>query len=107
MVACPYDARSFKYGESDEYFPGMGYSPYEEARMEEHKAGVVGKCDFCIDRVASGKDPACVLACISGARIFGDLDDPESEVSRLLASRGSYVLYPELGTEPSVYYLPG
>jgi molybdopterin-containing oxidoreductase family iron-sulfur binding subunit len=107
MVACPYDARSFNYGEPEEYFTGMGYTPFEESRKTEHKSGVVGKCDFCMDRVASGEEPACVLACISGARIFGDLDDPDSEVSRLVASRGAYQLHAELGTDPSVYYLPG
>jgi len=107
MVACPYNARSFNFEDAAEYFPGKGYTPYELTRNKEHITGVVGKCDFCIDRVEEGKDPACVQACVSGARIFGDLDDPNSEISKLIVSRAGYQLNPEQGTEPSVYYLPG
>jgi Fe-S-cluster-containing dehydrogenase component len=107
MVACPYNARSFNFGQGEELYPGKGVTPYEEARFAEHIGGTVGKCDFCQDRLEMGKEPACVQACVSGARIFGDLDDPNSEVSRLIASRGGYQLHPELGTDPSVYYLPG
>jgi len=77
--------------------------------------GVVEKCTFCFHRIDEGiKEgrkigvdvvPACVEACPTRARIFGDLDDPNSEVSRLLATRGSFRLREEMGTRPKVYYL--
>jgi molybdopterin-containing oxidoreductase family iron-sulfur binding subunit len=105
QVACPYDARAFNFGKPEPYYADMDLTPYEEARNGEHKVGTVGKCDFCSDRVELGEEPACVKACISGARIFGDLDDPNSEVSRLIAQRDARQFHPELGTDPSVYYI--
>jgi molybdopterin-containing oxidoreductase family iron-sulfur binding subunit len=103
-VACPYDARCF-VKEIEPYFPGRGLTPYEKAMSGKHQAGVAEKCDFCAGRLAQGEEPACVQTCIPGARHFGDLDDPNSEVSRLIADRQGYQLLPELGTNPSVYYL--
>jgi len=76
---------------------------------------VVEKCTFCFHRIDQGIRegkkigidvvPACVAACPTQARIFGDLDDPDSNVSRLLASRSSFRLREELSTRPKVYYL--
>ncbi len=104
MQACPYEARYFSDG-GGSYFPGFT-TPYEAAGAGEHAPGVVEKCDFCTDRVRDGREPACVANCMTKARIFGDLDDPESPVSRLIRGKGGFQLNPEFGTEPCVYYLP-
>ena len=87
--ACPYGARE-----------------YGEAR------GVMQKCTLCVDRVynetleAGDRQPACVQACPTRARHFGDLGDPHSAVSRLVADRGGYDLGPDLGFKPVNKYLP-
>ncbi len=66
---------------------------------------VADKCTWCYHRITKGMLPACVEACPVGARIFGDLRDPESEVSKTLAERRVHVLKPELGTKPQIAYL--
>ena len=104
MMACHYTQRYY-YDEEQHYFPGNGATPYERVRSQRHQTGVVMKCNFCRDRVIAGKEPACVANCPTVARYFGDLDDPTSEVSRLIKERGGYTLHPELGTGPCVYYL--
>lgn len=104
MQACPYGARYFSDVEGS-YFAGLP-TPYEEAGADQHPSGVVEKCDFCLDRVQQGLEPACVTNCMTKARIFGDLDDAESQVSRLIRGRGGFQLNPEFGTDPCVYYLP-
>ncbi|MGY1458455.1 MULTISPECIES: 4Fe-4S dicluster domain-containing protein [unclassified Luteimonas] len=87
--ACPYGARE--------------YSPAE---------GVMKKCTLCVDRIynenldESERVPACVQACPTRARHFGDLGDPESDVSKLVAERGGVALMPELGYQPVNRYLP-
>jgi len=81
--------------------------PFEKAHAGEHHEGTVSKCNFCLPLVDKGEEPMCVHTCPTKARIFGDLDDPNSEISHLVAKRGGVQLYPQLGTNPSVYYLRG
>ena len=105
VIACPYGARSL-HPKEREYFPGQGFTPYERVGYQKHPPGVVEKCDFCLSRTQQGLEPACVANCMAKARYFGDLDDPDSEVSQLIRNWGGSQMYPELGTDPAVYYLP-
>lgn len=77
--------------------------PYEARYI--HPDGYADKCSFCLHRVERGQLPACAQACPAGAIAFGDLNDPKSEVSRLLRTRKHEVLQAEAGTSPNVYYL--
>lgn len=110
-VACPYGARNFTK-EWRDYFtggkePSSAFAEQSKKKwLEESDKGVVSKCNFCVDRVEKGRKPACVDACPCEARTFGDLDDPESEVSQLIKKRRGMQLHPEYGTDASVYYLP-
>ncbi len=104
MMACPYGNRYFN--DKPQHYFEQGPTPYEAKQGAQHQTGVVMKCNFCRPRVQQGLAPACVANCPTVARIFGDLDDPNSEVSRLIRERGGFPLHPELGTGPSVYYLP-
>ena len=63
------------------------------------------KCDFCFRRIEQGLQPACVETCVGGARIFGDLADPASQVSQLASSKDAKVLNPGSGTRPQVFYI--
>lgn len=89
---------------------GCGYCvqacPYE-ARFINQRTGKADKCTFCAHRVEAGLLPACVETCVGGARIFGDLNDPDSELrQRLAANKGRVkVLKPEQGTRPQVFYI--
>jgi Fe-S-cluster-containing dehydrogenase component len=74
---------------------------YEAVR----RPGIVEKCIFCDHRVQNGQQPYCVEACPSGARVFGDLSDPKSQVAELLKGKKSHRLKEEEGTEPNVYYI--
>ncbi|MEN8251205.1 MAG: 4Fe-4S dicluster domain-containing protein [Bacteroidota bacterium] len=77
--------------------------PYE-ARYT-HPEGYVDKCTFCMHRVEEGLNPACVEVCPTHCMYFGDLDDPNSDVSKILKERKSKTLAPEAGTGPQIYYL--
>jgi Fe-S-cluster-containing dehydrogenase component len=116
MVACPYDARRFNWGERDDsnaFVPTWGIP-----EVERRPRGVVEKCTFCVHRIDSGlaaglvpgvdpeATPACVNICPVGARTFGDLQDPDSAVSRLIENQATLRLREELGTRSSVYYIP-
>jgi len=113
MVACPYHVR-FQNPE-DTYLTTEGYR--KEERSSLRQPGIVGKCNFCKDRIEGGiahgltpgvewdANPACVNACPVNARTFGDLNDPESEISRLISSQKGEVLHGEFSTGPSVFYI--
>jgi Fe-S-cluster-containing dehydrogenase component len=119
MMACPYQVRVFNE-KPREYFPGQGFTPYEQMREKLYplEPGTVSKCNFCMERVDqhlhNGKKPgvdrevtpACVNACPAKARIFGDLDDPESQVSTAIRIGRGYQLKPDAGTDPCVFYIP-
>ncbi len=106
VMACPYGARSF-VEEYTSYFPGQEMTAYEKSQSGRFQTGTADKCDFCADRVAAGELPVCVVTCGAHARIFGDLDDPESEVSKLVAQHHGKQLLSELGSKPSVFYING
>ncbi len=103
MTACPYQARFFPRGNRT-YFSGVT-TPFEAAGYNKVPREVVTKCTMCAHRIDNGLEPACVQTCIAKARTFGDLDDPESAISQLMRDRRATRLRPELGTEPSVYYV--
>jgi len=100
MVTCPYDARHFNWVEPE--VPEAEVNPKVPL---EAKAGVVEKCTFCVQRTRNGQTTACTEACPVGARKFGDLNDPESEVSILLKTRRVWRLKEETGNDPMIWYV--
>jgi len=103
MAACPYQARHFNWGS-----PQL---PPEEINPDTHylgnrprPRGVVEKCHFCIQRTREGRQPACQEACPTGARIFGNLLDPGSEIRYVLEHKAVFRLKEDLGTEPKFWY---
>jgi molybdopterin-containing oxidoreductase family iron-sulfur binding subunit len=112
MTACPYTARSFSWNDPQPYFGSKGLVPYEKQRYTNLIRGVPSKCTFCAitasgepGRLTQGLPPACVETCPAKARTFGDLDDPTSDVTKLILTGRARQLKPELGTAPSVYYI--
>jgi len=85
--------------------------PYGARELDE-KQRVMKKCTLCVDRIYDAnlppaeRKPACVLACPTNARLFGDVHDPQSEVSQAIRDRAGYALMPEWGTQPANHYLP-
>ena len=116
QIACPYESRSFNW----EAFTGDNPAVPEWGTPEvaRRPRGVPEKCSFCYQRIDRGLSlgltpgvdadatPACVVACPTGARLFGDLNEPESNISKALYENPSYRLRENLGTGPRVYYLP-
>ena len=103
MTACPYWARHFNWNT-----PSI---PAEELNPNTHylgnrprPKGVVEKCHFCIQRTRKGQQPACMEACPTGARIFGNLLDPDSEIRYVLDNKTVFRLKEDLGTEPKFWY---
>ena len=120
IAACPYGVRNFNYKDQEEKEYHRPDLPPDRTvagpwPFPHRTHGIVEKCTFCFHRIDDGLEkgltigvdvvPACVEACPTKARTFGDLDDPESGVSHLLATRGSFRLREGMGTKPKVYYL--
>jgi len=100
MMGCPYGARSFNWMNPRPYI--KEYNPDFPTRMR----GVVEKCNFCGERLALGEEPACVEAVKDvGAIVFGDLNDPKSEIREILDREHTIQRKPSLGTKPSVFYI--
>jgi len=99
IAACPYQVRSFVWGEPSGSWP----EPWMGEATAKH--GFVVKCHGCYHRVDKGLKPACVEVCVGGARIFGDLEDPNSDVRKLIDSVSTAGLKSHLGTKPKVLYV--
>jgi molybdopterin-containing oxidoreductase family iron-sulfur binding subunit len=119
MAACPYGVRVFNWGDpvrvpsgfplgnqSVHYDPDPTSGPNRLVYTPERPKGVVEKCTLCVQRIDEGLVPICVEVCPSRARIFGDLHDPNSDVSQMISKSGAVKLLPDLGTEPGVFYIP-
>jgi len=98
VVACPYGARSYNW------LPPKPFIQDVNPEFPIRTAGVVEKCTFCYERLDRGLPPLCVEAS-DGAILFGDLNDPESPVSKAIATRYTIVRKPELGTQPRIFYV--
>lgn len=105
-AACPYFARRFNWVEPEiephRVNPNQGY-----LSNRIRPKGVVEKCTFCLHRVRNGRYPACYEVCPTGARKFGNLADPKSEIRRIMENRRVWILKEELGTEPRFFYFYG
>ena len=119
MAACPYGVRQFNWDDpvrsmkKYEYQTGYTFGFPDSYRLKGRLVympvrfkGVVEKCNFCVHYAAKGLDPACVRGCPGKARFVGDLDDPNSVVSRMVEDKNGFTLLAEKGTKPNVYYLP-
>jgi phenylacetyl-CoA:acceptor oxidoreductase 27-kDa subunit len=114
-AACPYGARTIVQT-LQPYFES-GFTSLETS-SPNFKAGIAQKCTFCSERIDFAKannltpgvdryaTPACVDTCLAGARYFGDLDDPNSNVSQLISQNKAVQLLPDAGTNPKVWYIP-
>ena len=102
MTVCPYSGVRQYNSEEPAYDVDFALGA---ADAPVHTYNTVEKCMMCSSRVDEGKEPYCIEVCPVRARVFGDLDDPNSEISKLIAERDTMRLLEEKGTEPSVYYL--
>ena len=114
-VSCPYQARTIVH-ETNSYFGGE-LTPQEKATAHPERVSVMSKCTFCVARIdeaeVTGKvpgvdhevTPACSSACIAKAIHFGDFNNPQSNVSELAATRKTFQMHEELGTNPQIRYI--
>jgi phenylacetyl-CoA:acceptor oxidoreductase subunit 1 len=122
VIACPYQNRTFLSKDKDRgFFPGIIQTDFEKAgkKIYPHQIGTTGKCNFCMERIDYGLEnglkpgidrdatPVCVNTCPAQALTFGDLDDPDSNVSKLIRENDAFQLHPEYGTDPSIYFIDG
>jgi phenylacetyl-CoA:acceptor oxidoreductase subunit 1 len=122
VIACPYQNRTFLSKDKDKgFFPGKIHTDFEKEgkKLYRHQLGTTEKCNFCAERIDAGlakgltpgKDreatPACVNTCVARALTFGDLDDPDNEISRLIKDKSGFQLHPEYDTDPSVFFIDG
>jgi len=114
ITACPYNARTFDFGEFDD--EGGEIPAYNKVASREYggrwtregEASPVGnarKCTFCVHRIEHGELPTCVVSCMGRATYFGDLNDPESLIHELVGKANVTRLKESAGTKPVVYYL--
>ncbi len=102
-AACPYHARRFNWEEPE--IPAEEINPNQDYLSNRVRPqGVMEKCHFCLHRTREGQLPACLEACPTGARVFGDLNDPNSDIVWILQNKRVFVLKEELGTHPSFFY---
>ncbi|WP_243312024.1 sulfate reduction electron transfer complex DsrMKJOP subunit DsrO [Fundidesulfovibrio agrisoli] len=100
MAGCPYGARSFNFRDPGEFIAKDKLN----LQYPHRTRGVVEKCTFCVEKLAQGKLPLCVEAS-GGAMVFGDLEDPKSEVRKVLKEKYAIRRKPDAGTDPSVFYI--
>ena len=101
IAACPYNVRTL-YEQEPTFSMDFAVGDWD---APAHKQGTVGKCTGCANRVDRGEAPACMDLCPARARFWGDLDDPNSDVSKFLAGKQAVRLLEDAGTEPNVYYV--
>jgi Fe-S-cluster-containing dehydrogenase component len=102
-AACPYHARRFNWKKPE--LPAEDINPNQSYLSNRIRPqGAMEKCTFCLHRTREGRLPACLEACPTGARVFGNLLDPESEIRWVLENKRVFVLKEELGTKPSFFY---
>ena len=100
MAACPFGARSFNWRDPRPFIAELNRD------FPSRMRGVVEKCNFCAERIGVGKQPACVEACgDTKAMVFGNLNDPGSEIRKVLKDNYTIQRKPSLGTHPSVFYI--
>lgn len=115
MTACPYNVRQFNWqkpegisGDDGTYTYGYPADVRQDGKLvytPKRPEGVVEKCTFCVQYTQDGGIPACCADCPANARIFGDIDDPDSDISKYIADKETFVLGEEYNTHPKVIYI--
>lgn len=103
MAACPYDARRFNWQKPT--LPEEALNTNQSYLSNRPRpSGVVEKCTYCLHRTREGRFPACLEVCPTGARVFGNLLDPDSEINYILKNKRVFILKEDVGTVPRFYY---